>query len=404
MKLSERQKLALSYLQDKTTKEILYGGGAGGGKSLLGCYWTAKNSFKFPGSRWLIGRSVLKTLKETTIKTLFEVLEMQGIPSKVYRYNQQNNEIRFYNGSEIIFKDLFLNPSDPNLDELGSLEITGAFIDEAVQIKEKTRNIVKSRIRYKLDEFGLIPKILYASNPGKGWLYNEFYIPFKNGTIGNDKAFIQSLANDNPFISEYYHENLNSLDKESRERLKFGNWDYSPEGITFPEESLKRFDEVDYSNSIIVGYCDVADQGTDYLSFVAGALIGKNIFIIDVVFSQKDSNYTIPKIISLIEKYKMNRVIFESNAMGMMYTKMLKSQYEGRCRIFAQPNNSQKHSRIIAQAQFILDNFYFKNPDRDTEYYQFVDQLTTYRNDKKATFDDAADSLAGLSFQVSKLF
>ena len=90
--------------------------------------------------------------------------------------------------------------------------------------------------------------------------------------------------------------------------------------------------------------------------------------------------------------------------MGMMYTKMLKSQYEGRCKIFAQPNNSQKHSRIIAQAQFILDNFYFKNPDRDTEYYQFIDQLTTYRNDKKATFDDAADSLAGVSFQVSKLF
>jgi len=335
MKLSDRQKIALKHLQDKTTKEILYGGGAGGGKSLLGCYWVLKSALKYPGSRWLIGRSVLKTLKETTIKTLFEVIQMQNIPAGAYRYNQQNNELKLYNGSEIIFKDLFLNPSDPNLDELGSLEITGAFIDEAAQIKEKTRNIVKSRIRFKLDEFDLIPKVLYASNPGKGWLYNEFYLPHKNGIIPDDKVFIQSLADDNPYISEFYHENLDSLDKESKERLKYGNWDYSPEGITFPEELLKRFTDVDLTNAQIVAYCDIADQGTDYLCFVVGALIGENIFIIDTVFTQADSNYTIPKIISLLEKYKVSLAWFESNAMGLAYTKMLKMQYEGTCKIIA---------------------------------------------------------------------
>ena len=39
MDLSIKQTLTLDYLEDKTTKEVIYGGGAGGGKSVLGVYW-----------------------------------------------------------------------------------------------------------------------------------------------------------------------------------------------------------------------------------------------------------------------------------------------------------------------------------------------------------------------------
>ena len=198
-----------------------------GGKSVIGCYWVLKNCYKYPSTRWLIGRSKLKTLKETTLNTLFEVCKMQGITSSMYNYNQTSGIITFTNGSEIYLKDLFLYPSDPNFDELGSLEITGAFIDEANQVTEKAKEVVKTRIRYKLDTYGLIPKMLLTCNPSKNWTYKTFYKPHLDGTLKAGRVFIQSLVTDNPEISRHYIASLESLDnKQLRERLLYGNWDY----------------------------------------------------------------------------------------------------------------------------------------------------------------------------------
>ena len=69
-----KQHLAWQKYQDKTTSEILVGGAAGGGKSRIICEAIASSALRYPSSRWLLGRSVLKTLKQTTLLTLFEVL------------------------------------------------------------------------------------------------------------------------------------------------------------------------------------------------------------------------------------------------------------------------------------------------------------------------------------------
>jgi predicted phage terminase large subunit-like protein len=196
---------------------------------------------------------------------------------------------------------------------------------------------------------------------------------------------------------------LRRSDYQRYKKVMACNWKDEDEAIVFSIGKLKRFNEVDYSQAQIIAYCDIADQGTDYLCFVIGAIIEKSIYIIDVCFTNLDSNYTIPRIISMIEKYNVNKAFFESNAMGLMFTKMIKAQYTGTCSMYAYPNSSQKHSRIIMQDAFILDNFYFKNAEKSTEYYNYIDQLTSYRNDKKSDHDDAADATAGLSFQIRKL-
>lgn len=227
MILTKKQSEALDYLEDDTTNELLFGGGAGGAKSFLGAYWVLKSALKYKGTRWLIGRSELKTLRETTLNTFFEVAKMQGIETgKHFNFNQQLMSITLMNGSEILLKDLAHYPSDPNFDRLGSLEITGAFIDECNQISEKGWNIVKSRIRYKLDQYGLIPKMLGTCNPSKNFVYQRFYKPDKEGTLPENMKFIQALLNDNPFISKHYRENLLQLDTVTKERLLFGSWEY----------------------------------------------------------------------------------------------------------------------------------------------------------------------------------
>ena len=231
MELLPKQENAVYYLKDNETKELLYGGAAGGGKSALGCLWLIEMCQTYPKSRWLMGRAKLKALKETTLNTFFELSSNLGITDQ-FTYNAQANVIYWNNGSEILLKDLFLYPSDPNFDSLGSLEITGAFIDECNQIVYKAWQIVTSRCRYKLNEFDLIPKVLGSCNPSKNWTYKEFYKRDRDNNLTNTKKFIQALPTDNPHLPKSYLESLLALDKNSKQRLYYGNWEYDDDPST----------------------------------------------------------------------------------------------------------------------------------------------------------------------------
>lgn len=226
--LNAKQDDALTILEDNTTNELIFGGGAGGGKSFFGCLWVIIGCRQYPGSRWVIGRSKLKALKETTLATFFEVCGVFGLmPNEHFNYNAQDSTITFSNKSKVILKDLFSYPSDPNFDSLGSLEITGAFVDECNQISWKAWEVLGSRIRFKLDEFGLIPKLLGTCNPSKNWVYSEYYKPSIQGTLKDNRKFIQALVTDNPFISPHYIRNLKNIkNKATKERLLKGNWNY----------------------------------------------------------------------------------------------------------------------------------------------------------------------------------
>lgn len=220
-----KQKHAVFYLKDKVTTEILYGGAAGGGKSALGCLWLIEMCQKYPKSRWLMGRSELKTLKESTLNTFLEITSNFGL-SDQFTINNVDNIIKWKNGSEILMKDMALYPKDPNFDRFGSLEICGAFLDECNQISHKGVMVVKSRIRYKLTEFGIMPKVLMTCNPAKNWVYSEFYKAKKEGKIKPYRKFIQALPKDNPHLEEEYITNLLQMDTASIERLLKGNWEY----------------------------------------------------------------------------------------------------------------------------------------------------------------------------------
>jgi phage terminase large subunit len=257
MILTIKQSEAIDILSDNVTNELLFGGGAGGGKSRLGAYWIVKNCIQYPETRWLVGRTILKTLKETTLFSIYDVLKDQQLQKDIhYTINFGRNTINFWNGSQIILKDLFQYPSDPNFDELGSLEITGAFIDEANQVSEKCKEILKSRIRYRLDENGLIPKVLYTCNPAKNWTYQQFFKPSRDNTLPPNRKFLQALANDNEYISRFYISNLSTLDKVSRERLLYGNWEY--------DDDLAKL--IEYDNILNIFENQTAEVGRMYIT------------------------------------------------------------------------------------------------------------------------------------------
>ena len=267
VRLFKKQRECFKLLEDSTTTEVLFGGGAGGSKTFTGCLWQIVRRLQYPKTRSVIGRAKLKNLKSTTLNTFFEVaVDYCGLtPNVDFTYNANDSTIKFLNGSEIYLKDLFAYPSDPEFTSLGGLEITDCFVDECAEVSEKAINILNSRIRYKLDEYNLIPKTLLTCNPSKGWLYTQFYKPQQTNTLPVYRKFIRCLVTDNKKISKHYIDQLGKLDKVSKERLLFGNWEYSDDdALLFDYDNLQDMFTntfVEEGQSYIT--CDVARLGSD---------------------------------------------------------------------------------------------------------------------------------------------
>ena len=376
MKLTVKQTIALDYLEDDITNEVLFGGGAGGGKTALGCYFQIKRRLKYPETRGLIGRAVLKTLKETTLVSFFQVAKIQGlVANQHYRYNGQSNQIEFFNGSVILLKDLFQYPSDPNFDELGSLEITDSFIDEANQVTDKAKNIVKSRIRFRLDDYNLIPKQLYTCNPAKNWTYSDFYKPDRDGILEPNKKFIQSLVDDNPFVSKHYKENLLTLDKESKERLLFGNWEYlsDPSSLIEYDKIINTFTNDFVSSGDKYITCDVARFGND--STVIGVWSGYRVKI------YRYSKKSIVEVADIVRQLMaensvpISNVILDEDGVGGGAVDLL------ACKGFV--NNSSPLENPISRTKDNFDNLksqcYFKLAEKINKDEIYIDCSPSYK-------------------------
>lgn len=301
--LQPKQKDVFKYLT--TPNEInliLYGGAAGGAKTFTGVAWILTSCLMYPESRWLIGRNKLINLKQSTLVTFFDLCKSWGFKVNVdFTYNAHNNVILFKNGSQIILKDLAYYPSDPQYDSLGGLEITGAFIDEAQEVEFKAVNIILSRIRYKLNEFNLSPKILMTCNPAKNYLYTEFYLKWREGTLEDNKMFVQALPQDNKYLNAGYLKSLGNLDYQSKQRLLYGNWDYQNtyglsdfdtlNSIFLPEFRARDENDVNFYLSV-----DVARMGKD--TTVLMVMQGTKIIRIEQI--DKTRGHEIYK---LVEKY-----------------------------------------------------------------------------------------------------
>jgi len=313
-----RQSEALKFLSvDSDVETILYGGAAGGGKTMLGCMWQILRRLKYPGTRSLIGRAKLDTLKKTTMATFFQVANEIGLKAgEDFIYNQQSHIIKFSNGSEIILADLFLYPSDPMMTDLGGLEITDAFIDEATEITEKAYSIVSSRIRYKLNEFGLKPKILLTCNPSKGWIYNQFYLPYKNQNLPEHRAFIQALPGDNIHLPDSYVTSLTRLPEADRKRLLEGDWEFdnSSDRLYLYDELMRCFRE---PMNVGEGYitADIARLGKDRTVLC----VWRGLSCIDiVVLRQKRQDEVKAEIQRLMNQHgiRLSNVLADADGVG----------------------------------------------------------------------------------------
>lgn len=279
---TEKQQEAWEMLLDDKHSYVVFGGAAGSGKSWLGCEWLLVMCLKYPGSRWFIGREELKKIMNSVFITFTKVCNAHKINQDSWKVNGQYNYIEFSNGSRIDLLDLKLLPTDPMFERFGSMEYTGGWLEEAGEIHANAFEILKSRIgRHMSDECA--PKVLITCNPKKNWLYYDFYIPWKNGTLPEDSVFIPANFKDNPYTAEIYGKQLANLkDHIMRQRLEFGNWDYDDD-----DTNLLSYDEIQ-------------------MLFTNEGVIGNKYMTVDPAFAGKDeavimlwNGYVVYKIISI---------------------------------------------------------------------------------------------------------
>lgn len=275
IKPTHKQEAAWDKLLDEDTRFILFGGGAGGGKTWLYCEWLLTRCYMFPGSRWFIARNELKRLMNSTFVTWGKVCAHHGIPRDDWALDGKYNVIRFTNGSTIDLLDVAYKPTDPDYERFGSLEYNGGFGEEVGEWHFKAFDVLKTRIgrhRITRDDINITPppKFGLSCNPSKSWPYRVFYKPWRDGTLPGQYAFIQALYKDNPHTAEEYGRQLDEIsDKTMRQRLRDGIWEYDDDAGT-----LMRFDNIRdaFTNTIVKDgekylIVDVARYGRDKTVF-----------------------------------------------------------------------------------------------------------------------------------------
>jgi hypothetical protein len=230
--LSPKQTDAWYWLEHRDVIEVFAGGGAGGGKSWLGCVWQIYRRTKHPGTRGFIGRENFTALRDSTMNTYFATLDRMGLkPGEAWTYNAQEHTLRFTNGSEQHFRHMSYMPSDPNYDRFGSTEYTDAFVDEAPEVQARACQVLLSRLRYKHSDT-CTPALLYTGNPSDSWVKAAFVMD-KDGhmiDLPPHRRRVLFTVADNPdkAIREGYAKTLEHLDPYDKARLLHGDWTARP--------------------------------------------------------------------------------------------------------------------------------------------------------------------------------
>jgi hypothetical protein len=218
--------------------EALYGGAAGGGKSeTLLMLPIVRGFYKEPRFKGIIFRRTFPELEAEII-----VRSREWYPLTGAKYNEERKRWTFPSGAIMRFGHA---EYEEDVRKYDSDEYNYMAFDELTSFTEFMYTYLsKTRVRSSSSR---LPAIVRAgTNPGNvghAWVRDYYINPAPYNTIIADKKtslkriFIQSFAEDNPFLMENdpgYVNRLESLPEAEKQAKRYGYWD-SFEGQVFDE-------------------------------------------------------------------------------------------------------------------------------------------------------------------------
>ncbi len=214
--LPKQQAFLNASLDPKGPAYILYAGGVGSGKTLIGCV-TILTMAVLESGDYLIARLYNPELKITTYKAFLEICPKELIIE--HRVADQIVRIKSADGgvANVIFRGM----EEPGKHR--SLNLNAVYLDEASQISEEAFTLLQSRLRGRA-----FRKIIATTNPnGHSWLYRYWV----KKDFGNEKAkanflSIQAPSTENVHLPDGYVDSmLNSWSEDRIKREVMGSWD-----------------------------------------------------------------------------------------------------------------------------------------------------------------------------------
>lgn len=175
-------------------------------------------------------------------------------------------------------------------------------------------------------------------------------------------------------------------------------------GLLFPKDELNFYDyeqEKEVLNDPDFTYIptDPANEGGDDFASITSKLIGKKIYITDVLYNTDGADFNEAALVKMILDSRASSVGVESvfgwvETANRVRTELDEKNFQGEFRLL-RPRTS-KHSRILNRASFIRNNFYFRKDYLDLpQYAKFIRNLTSYLRIQEAgkgnKHDDAPD-------------
>jgi hypothetical protein len=204
-------------------------GGAGSGKTFCSLSILLMLLDQYPGSRAVVIRQTLMTMKNTIMDSLEKL-----VPKKfIANYNASETKYTFVNGSSLLFFSEDFE-SDKLQNRFKGLEVNFCLLEEASELQEQTLDVCFLRTGRHILPGGFSVKqppvvIMLCSNAEPGWVKDKFYTPWKEGTLASDIFFLQCNMFDNPYHTKEYIENYKkSSTYFNWQKFGLGNWDIVP--------------------------------------------------------------------------------------------------------------------------------------------------------------------------------
>ena len=224
----------------------------------------------------------------------------------------------------------------------------------------------------------------------------------------NGNTFCESVK-----TTEKYNKIKDRLIRNGHEHIWLAEYQQEPieiKGLLFPKEKLLRFKMADLNMDNCIGkiaFIDTADEGSDFYSAPVGYIFPKDdfveVYVAKCIFTKEPFKYTQPAQIGMINDLEIDYTFIETNKEGSLYVNNISAACP-KYKVIGLRSHGNKETRILMQAGYIVDLFYFLEDDeQDPQYAAFFEALTSYLKEGSKK-DDAADSTAGLSHAIRKMF